>query len=255
MGGIGFATFYREWFGVEAAMQQRPSEQYEMFVGDAEIGQIRNGFQEVRLVTSRGDIECRYYRAPNAQKGAIWVGGVGGGFDTPARGLYPRLCEELVDEGTSSLRVRFRHPTILTEAVLDILAGLDLLEREGISAAALIGHSFGGAVVIQAAAQAPIVRAVVTLATQSYGTTPVADLGPRCSILAIHGTADRVLPYTCSEMVAENAREPKQLILYEGAGHGLDEASEEIHRTLRSWIIERLDEAVEAGEATREGSA
>ncbi|HUE75938.1 MAG TPA: alpha/beta hydrolase [Chloroflexota bacterium] len=224
-------------------MQRRQSEQYEMFVGDAEFGNTRDGYQEVRLATSRGDIDCRYYRAPNAQKGAIWVGGVGGGFDTPAQGIYPRLCEDLVSEGTSSLRVRFRHPTILTEAVLDVLAGLNYLENEGVRAAALIGHSFGGAVVIQAAAQAPLVRTIVTLATQSYGTTPVSNLGPGCSVLAIHGLADRVLPYSCSEAVARNAHEPKKLILYEGADHSLDEVAEEVYRAVRDWIVERLSEA------------
>jgi thioesterase domain-containing protein len=97
-----------------------------------------------------------------AKQAAIWVGGVGGDWDTPAQGLYPRLCQELTSEGIASLRVHYRYPTELVEAVLDVLAGITFLQDEGIESIALIGHSFGGAVVIQAAAQAEDVHTVVT---------------------------------------------------------------------------------------------
>lgn len=91
-----------------------------------------------------------------------------------------------VGEGVASLRVRFCHPTILEEASLDVLAGLIYLEGEGIDTVVLIGHSLGDAVVIQVATLDEQVRTVVTLATQSYGTAPVSQLAPRCSILLIH---------------------------------------------------------------------
>jgi hypothetical protein len=48
--------------------------------------------------------------------------------------------------------VRFRHPTRLEESILDVLAGINYLQSEGMKVIALTGHSFGGAVVIQAAA-------------------------------------------------------------------------------------------------------
>src|SRR5256885_12032439 len=54
-------------------------------------------------------------------------------------------------------------------------------------------------------------RAVVTLATQAWGTECVARLPEGCAVLAVHGTADTVLPASCSEVVIERAREPKRL--------------------------------------------
>jgi pimeloyl-ACP methyl ester carboxylesterase len=137
--------------------------------------------------------------------------------------------------------VRYRYPTELVESVLDVLAGLTYLQDEGIESVALIGHSFGGAVVIQAAAQAEDVRTVVTLATQSYGADPVQELATRCSLLLLHGTADPVLTPLCSQQVYQLAIEPKQLILYPDAGHGLDEVAEEVHQVVRDWVIEQLN--------------
>lgn len=212
----------------------------EMLVHNLEVEPIREDYHPVRLVTNRGNIESRYYKVPGARCGAIWVGGVGGGWDTPANGLYPQLCQELMGEAIASLRVRYRHPTILQESLIDVLAGISFLESEGVNAIALIGHSFGGAVVIQAAAIADTVRTVVTLASQSYGATPAAKLAPRCSILLIHGTVDRILSPTCSEYIYSLAQEPKRLILYEGADHGLDEVAEEVDRVVRDWIVENV---------------
>ena len=201
----------------------------------------RAAYRSLTLSTSRGHVECRHYEAPGARRAAVWVGGVGGGFDTPASGLYPQLCGELVDAAIASLRVRFRHPTLLDEAVFDVLAGVAYLEETGVDDVALVGHSFGGAVVIRAGARSDAARTVVTLATQGYGAGPVSALSPRCSILLVHGTNDRVLPPHSSEYVHGLAHEPKRLVLYPGAGHGLDEAADEVRELVRSWILEQLN--------------
>jgi dienelactone hydrolase len=216
-------------------------ESFEMMVEDVEVGERhQEGYHPVKLTTSRGFIYCRYYPVTGAKQAAIWVGGVGGDWDTPAQGLYPRLCQELTSEGIASLRVHYRYPTELVEAVLDVLAGITFLQNEGIESIALIGHSFGGAVVIQAAAQAEDVHTVVTLATQSYGANPVRELATRCSILLLHGTTDPVLTPLCSQHVYQLALEPKHLILYRNASHGLDEVAQEVHQVVRDWVIEQL---------------
>lgn len=221
-----------------------------MVVQDIQVEPQREGYHPVKLITSRGEIDCRYYPVTGAQKGAIWVGGVGGNWDTPAQGLYPRLCQELREYdkdalgsrfAIASLRIRYRYPTELEESILDVLAGISYLEGEGIKAVALIGHSFGGAVVIQAATNSPIVRTVVTLATQSYGAAAASELAPRCSLLLVHGTADEILPPSCSKYVYQLAKEPKHLILYPNARHGLDEVSQEVHACVRDWVIENLN--------------
>jgi pimeloyl-ACP methyl ester carboxylesterase len=223
-------------------MEHGKGEALEMVIHDIEVKPIEEDYHSVRLETSRGNVACRYYQAPGTRRAVIWVGGVGGDWDTPAQGLYPRLCQELIPERIASLRVRYRYPTELQEAILDVLAGIAYLQHGGIDAVALVGHSFGGAVVIQAAAASDVVRTVVTLATQSYGTAPAADLAPRCSILAIHGAEDQVLPPSCSVYVHRLAGEPKHLIIYAGAGHGLDEVAEEVHRAVHDWIVGRLSE-------------
>jgi uncharacterized protein len=91
----------------------------------------------------------------------------------------------------------------------------------------LVGHSFGGVVVLQAAlAGANLVPTVVTLATQSYGAiNAISKLRyGRISLLLIHGTEDDVLPLYCSEQIHQLANEPKQLVILRGAGHSLNEA-------------------------------
>lgn len=215
---------------------------FDLLIHDVEVGPVQEGYQPVRLVTGRGNVECRYYAVPGAHRAAIWVGGVGGDWDTPARDLYPRLARELTNEGIASLRVRYRHPTRLPDSVFDVAAGIDYLQHEGVDAMALVGHSLGGAVVIQAAIIFDVVRTVVTLATQSYGATEVYQLAPRCSILLLHGTADTVIPAASSEYIYQLAGEPKRLILYDGAGHNLDEVAEDVHRVVRNWIVEQLRE-------------
>lgn len=200
---------------------------------------LSDGFTPVVLDTARGPVEAHHYPVPNATRAALWVGGVGGGFDTPARGLYPRLCRSFQDRGIQSLRVRFRRSTSLPDAVADVLEGIEHLRRHGVTAVALAGHSFGGAVVIQAALSAPdVVRAVVTLASQSFGADGIANL--RCPVLLIHGEADEVLPPKCTLLLHRLAREPKRLVLIPGAGHCLDETAEAVCREVEDWIPRQL---------------
>jgi hypothetical protein len=113
-----------------------------------------------------------------------------------------------------------------------------------VASVALVGHSFGGAVVIQAAAASPAVRTCVPMSTKSYGADAAAELSPRCSILLAHGTADEILPPRCSEYVYRIAGEPKKLLLKEGARHGLDEWADELPGILRDWIRTELSRGV-----------
>lgn len=203
-------------------------------------------YQLVKLDTQRGEIVCRYYSSNThnpASVAVVYVTGVGGGWGTPAIGLYPRLCCSLARIGIDGLRVRYRHPTDLLESVFDTLAGIAFLREEHrIKAIGLVGHSFGGAVVIQAAVQASdIVSTLVTLATQSYGAAHViSKLKHGTSALMIHGSDDKVLPAYCSEEVYQKAHDPKQIVLCEGAGHGLDEVSEEVYELVYGWLVNSL---------------
>ncbi len=201
----------------------------------------KHGYQPITLKTVRGDIQTRYYPSPKAKKGAIWVAGVGGGWGTPDDNLYPVMAEELAPEGIASLRVQYRNPSaVLDESAFDVLAGIGFLEQEGMNEFALTGHSFGGAVVIQAASLALSVKAVITIASQKFGTDPVSSLGPNCATLFIHGDADPVLPVTCSEQLYLQAKEPKELVILPGNGHNVEQSSEEVQHLVKDWILRYL---------------
>jgi len=202
--------------------------------------QAGEAYDIVEIETDRGTTVCRYYEAEGARNGVVMVGGTGGGFDTPGRDLYPRLAKDLPNDRISALRVQYRHPTDLVESAVDTILGTRYLESQGVSAVGLVGHSLGGAVVIQAAASGPAARAVVTIATQASGTEPVADLAGRAAILLIHGDADRVLAYRSSEEVYRRAREPRRLVVYEGAGHTLEEAAESLYVDVKAWLLKHL---------------
>ena len=111
--------------------------------------------------SAKKQVECRYYKtkAQLNTSAVIFIGGVGGGWDSPSRQLYPRLSHKLVnnnndDNGISSLRVKFRYSTDLDKSIADVIAGIEFLVcHEKISSIGLVGHSFGGAVVISAAAK------------------------------------------------------------------------------------------------------
>jgi dienelactone hydrolase len=134
-----------------------------------------------------------------------------------------------------SLRLNYRYPDVLPECALDMLAGIDFLQQDCSRPVVLVGHSFGGAVVIAAGVVAPQVAGVVALAPQTYGARLVGQLAPR-SLLVVHGKADTRLPYTCGVQIYDWAQEPKQLVLYEGAEHRLDECTAALEQLLTQWI-------------------
>ncbi len=168
------------------------------------------------------------------------VGGIGGDFDSPAHSLYPKLAGKLAVEGISTLRVQFRYPTNLEESLKDVLAGAKFLENEGAKALGLVGHSFGGAVVIQAAVKVALVRTLVTLATQGYGATAIESVSPNTSILLIHGNNDLTLSPKNSQLVYNLAVGFKKLLILEGNGHCLEESAEQVFETVDDWLRKEL---------------
>jgi dienelactone hydrolase len=119
--------------------------------------------------------------------------------------------------------------------MLDIMAGVAYLKHGGYPPVLLVGHSFGGAVVIAAGALNDHVASVVALSPQTYGAHLAGQLAPR-PLLVVHGTADTRLPYSCGVQIYDWAQEPKHLVLYEGAEHRLDECATELERLLTQWI-------------------
>lgn len=196
-------------------------------------------FHPLTLRGERGEVACRYYALPGAQAAAVWVGTTSD-WDTPARALYPRLCELLQEEGIASLRIRLRRPGDLGRSIADIRTGIRYLAGQGIVRLALIGHGRGGAAVIRAAIGLRPACTVVALAPDAKDAAPAERLGPRCSLLLLQGTDDRVVPPSAARSLYESAREPKDFVLYPGAGHALDEAADTVCDTVHDWIMGEL---------------
>ena len=85
---------------------------------------VGHPYVELRLADSDGLVEALDYVAAQATRGLVWVGGVGGGWDSPARDLYPRLAASLAGVGIRSAHVRFRAPGDLSACTADTLAGV-----------------------------------------------------------------------------------------------------------------------------------
>lgn len=210
--------------------------------------------ETIEIASARGPVLARFTAAETAPvsnaSAVLLVGGADGGFDGPAEALYPTLVEDFAARGIASLRVDFRlhrFPNDVAEGVHDLLAGLDWLAEHGVARVVLIGHSFGGAVVIEGGVRASnIVAGVVTLATQTAGAEHVSMLAPR-PILLIHGREDTRLSPVCSERLYEYAGEPKELELLDGATHSLRQARKVVRVRVREWACAVL--AVEATEA------
>ena len=79
------------------------------------------------------------------------------------------------------------------------------------------------------------------------------QLAPR-RLLVVHGKADTRLPYSCGQQVYDWAKDPRELVLYDGAEHRLEECRDDLESLLGRWIPEprrsgrfRLGPAMAAG--------
>src|SRR5262249_26804844 len=161
----------------------------------------------LQIATPRGKVRGVYHTAEDATGAVVMVAGALGGLAGPS-GAYPALSGQLQTVGIAALRLDYRKPGNMNECVYDLDAGLDELRHGGVKRFALVGWSFGGAVVISSCVAQSDVLGVATLASQTAGADAVSRLAPR-SLLLVHGTADQVLPDWCSRYLYEEAREPK----------------------------------------------
>jgi len=204
-----------------------------------------NSGEPISIATERGDIRCIYHAGRTDGGAVVWVGGTDGGFDGPAEAIYPTLADDLLADGVGSLRLDFRlrqAPGDVDEGAHDVLAGIAYLQEKGAQRIGLVGHSYGGAVVITAAVlsqrRGKRIDAVVTLSTQTAGTTLTPEL--QAPLLLVHGELDWRLPPSCSRYVHSIAPAPKTLVILPGAKHSLRQRRDELRRLLNTWLVERL---------------
>ena len=198
--------------------------------------------QTLLLSSKRGALSCAFHAKSVPGAAVVMVGGGDGGLDGPAQAIYPTLGEDLAILDIATLRVDFRihqFPGDIEEAVHDILVGARYLLDQGYQPVGVLGHSFGGAVVIEAAAREQRLASIVTLASQTAGAQRVGDLAPR-PLLVIHGLDDTRLLPDCSRLIYRQAGEPKQLVLLKGATHSLRQQREVIRRLVGNWFVDTL---------------
>ncbi|MCH7841156.1 MAG: alpha/beta fold hydrolase [Chloroflexi bacterium] len=201
----------------------------------------------LKFKTSRGDFDAILHRAAGAEQAVIWVCGARGGFGGPGPGTYARMAQRFAEDGITSLRMDYRSPGDVFECTLDLLAGVSYLKGAGHQPVVVVGHSFGGAVVIAAGANSSHIKGVVALSPQTYGAGMAGQVAPR-KLLVVHGKADTRLAFSCGQQIYNMAKEPKELVLYEGAEHRLEECRDELEDLLGRWIPETL--ASEIGPAS-----
>jgi pimeloyl-ACP methyl ester carboxylesterase len=203
-------------------------------ITSVEPGDEIAGARKVTIVTTRGPIPVVLHAAPEKGRAALCVSGAIGGFDGPAM-LYPRLGLTMPREQITVARLNYRTPNEFGECLVDAMAALTFLGGIGHERVALIGHSFGGAVAINAGTISPLVKTVIALSSQLAGAHVAGELAPK-PLLLIHGDADTILSHESSQELYERAGEPKTLKILPGVGHRLSEAADEVFDLVRDWL-------------------
>ena len=200
---------------------------------------VTDTLDHLEMYTTEGLLTLLWHGAADHEQVVLMVGGAMGGLLGPGNGLYQRWGDEFAARGIGVIRVSYRVPNDLDRCVHDTLAAAELAARRGARTFVILGHSFGGAVAIQAgAALGELAAGVVTFATQTGGAEAAESLS--CPLLLIHGDRDELLPHMASEMVHMIAAD-SELVVLPGAGHLLSEADAEIHDRIMSWVPDRLD--------------
>ncbi len=195
--------------------------------------------RHVEVYTLEGLLTMLWHGDADAEHVLVCGGGGMGGLLGPANGLFHDLGVRLWDDhGIGTIRVGYRKPNHLPRCVHDLAAAADLASRSGAQRFVTMGHSFGGAVALQAGIVLESHCAgVVTLATQSAGCESAAQL--RAPLLLLHGDRDEILPMQTSYVVQGLAGHGEVVVL-EGNGHLLDRAADEIRERLLTWIPDHL---------------
>jgi dienelactone hydrolase len=199
--------------------------------------------RHLEIYTLRGLLTILWHGPIDADRVVVTGGGAMGGLLGPAGGLYHDLGTTFAEAGIGTLRVGYRKPNDLVRCVHDVAAAADLAGRAGARHFVTVGHSFGGAVAVQAGmVLGRHCAGIVTLATQSAGCEDAGALGEEVPVLLLHGDRDELLPPDASFVVRMLIGHGDVEIL-PGAGHLMTEAAAHLRDRLGTWIPDQLDTA------------
>jgi alpha/beta superfamily hydrolase len=221
----------------EATSRQRPFERLRVLA--IQEVEVREDLRHLEIYTVDGLLTLLWHGPASAENVVLMCGGAMGGVLGPARGIYHDLGTTFAGRGIGTIRIGYRRPNRLDFCTLDVGAAADVANRSGAKRFVIVGHSFGGAVAVNAGVALPsVTRGVVTLSTQSAGCESAAGLGD-IPLLLIHGERDELLPVEASEAVRTLAGHG-DLVLLPDTGHLLLGVEEDLRRRLRDWIAERF---------------
>ncbi len=201
---------------------------------------INEDLRHLEIYTMRGLLTILWQGPVDAEHVVLMSGGGMGGLLGPAGGLYHDLGVSFAEQGIGTLRVGYRKANDLVRCVHDVAAAADLASRAGGERFVTVGHSFGGAVAVQAGmVLGQHCAGIVTLSTQSAGCEDAGLLDAAVPVLLLHGDRDEILPPDTSAVVRMLIGHGDLEIL-PGAGHLLTEASEHLRSRLEDWIPTHL---------------
>ncbi|MHB8380836.1 MAG: dienelactone hydrolase family protein [Candidatus Binataceae bacterium] len=212
------------------------SDDINLRITGVEPGDEIAGARRLVIRTTRGDIPMLLHGAAQPDRAVLCVSGAMGGLDGPAH-LYARLGLALPRQGIAVARLDYRAPGEFAECLVDAMAALTFLRGIEYRRLATVGHSFGGAVAINAGTIAQGVTAVAAISSQLGGAHMVGELAPR-PLLLLHGTADAILSQQSSEAIFARAGDPKRLELIAGADHGFSAHGDRILEIVERWLLE-----------------
>jgi uncharacterized protein len=193
----------------------------------------------LEVYTMRGLLTLMWHGERDARDVVVTCGGGMGSLLGPAEGLYHWLGTELAPEGIGTVRVGYRKPNDLSRCVHDVAAACDLASRAGGRRFVVMGHSFGGAVAVQAGVVlGEHCAGIVGLATQSAGCELASELGDT-PLLLLHGTDDEILPPETSGVVQMLAGHG-EVVLLPGTGHLLTQSKDEVRDRVVAFIRSNL---------------
>ncbi|MFT5204067.1 MAG: pimeloyl-ACP methyl ester carboxylesterase [Candidatus Aldehydirespiratoraceae bacterium] len=202
-------------------------------------GELSETSRLVEIYTMEGLLQIMWHGDPDATDVVLMCGGAMGGMLGPGRSLYLELGLEMAAEGRAAMAVNYRKAGDLTRSLLDTCAAADLALRNGAQRFVILGHSFGGAVAIQAASTfAAHTAGVITYATQSAGCEEAARIGDT-PLLLLHGERDSILGPENSMMVQSLAG-TGEVRTFPDTDHLMAEAAEEIAELTGSWVREKF---------------
>jgi pimeloyl-ACP methyl ester carboxylesterase len=201
--------------------------------------EVAPGLVHLEVYTLRGLLTLLWHGPRDARDVVITCGGGMGSLLGPAAGLYHWLGTTLAASGIATIRVGYRKPNDLSRCMHDVTAAADLASRSGGRRFVVIGHSFGGAVAVQAGVVlGEHCAGVVTLATQSAGCEYASELGAT-PLLLLHGTDDTILPAETSNVVQTLAGHG-DVVLLSGDNHLLTAHADEVRDRVLAFVVEQF---------------